>query len=55
MPMTTLTKKALNWGWLTVQGFSPLLSWREAWQLAGRHSSGEGTESSTSESAGSRK
>jgi hypothetical protein len=33
---------------LQFQRFSSLLSWWEAWQHAGRHSAGEGAESSTS-------
>ena len=33
---------------LQVQRFSPLSSWQEAWQCAGRHGAGEGAESSTS-------
>ena len=37
------------------QRLSPLLSWREAWQCAGRHVSGEGAESSISTLIGSRK
>jgi hypothetical protein len=47
MTMATLKRKTFNWGWLTVQRFSPLSSWREAWQHAGRHGAG-GAESSTS-------
>ena len=39
-------------GGLTVQRFSSLLSWWEAWQHPGRHGSGEGTKSSTSWSKG---
>ena len=30
---------------LEFQSFSPLLSWREAWQCGGRHSAGAGAES----------
>ena len=40
---------------LQLQRFSPLSSWQEAWQRAGRHGAGEGAQSSTSGSAGSRK
>jgi hypothetical protein len=39
---------------LQVQRFSPLLSWQEAWQAAGRRGAG-GTESSTSHSEGKQK
>ena len=35
------------WGWLTIQRFSPLSLWWEAWQHAGRLSA-RGAESSTS-------
>jgi hypothetical protein len=31
----------ISLGWLTVQRFSPLSSWQEAWQYAGRHGAGE--------------
>ena len=51
--MTTATlKKTFHWGWLTVQRFSPLSSWQETWQCAGRHGAG-GAESSMSRSEGS--
>jgi hypothetical protein len=40
---------------LQLQRFCPLSSWQEAWRLMGRHAAGEGAESSTSGSAGSRK
>ena len=36
-------------------GQSPLLSWQEAWQHAGRHGAGEVAESSMASSAGSRR
>lgn len=35
---------ATNWGWLTVQTFSPLSSWWEAWWHVGRHGAGEEAE-----------
>ena len=40
---------------LQFQRFSPLSSWQKAWWHTGRHGAGEGTESSTSRSTGSRK
>ena len=40
---------------LWVQRLSPSLSWQEAWLRAGRNDAGEGTESSSSRSASSRK
>jgi hypothetical protein len=46
-PRQLLWKEACNWGWLTVQRYSPLLSWRETWWHAGRHDAREGAESST--------
>lgn len=39
---------ATNWGWLTVQTFSPLSSWWEAWWHVGRHGAGEEAETLTS-------
>jgi hypothetical protein len=47
--------KHLFGDWLTVQRFSPLSSWREAWWHAGRHGAEVVVESSTSRSEGSRK
>jgi hypothetical protein len=44
-----------NWGWLTVQRFSPLSSWQEAWQRPGIYGAGGCAESSTSWSEVSRK
>lgn len=41
-------RKTFNWGWLTVQMFSP---WWEAWQQEGRHGTVEVAESSPSRSA----
>ena len=38
---------------LQVQCFRPLTTWQEAWQHPGRHSAGEGAESSASCSEGS--
>ena len=40
---------------LQFQRFSPLSSWQEAWQCAGRHGAGEGAESSVSHSEGKQK
>jgi hypothetical protein len=40
--------KTLIGAGLQFQRFSPLSSWPEAWQCAGRLGAGEGTESSTS-------
>jgi hypothetical protein len=40
---------------LNFQRFSPVSSWQEAWQRAGRHGAEEVTGSSISGSAGSRK
>ena len=50
----TLMKENIELG-LTVQWFSPLLSWQEAWWRAGRHGAGEVTVISISGWAGSRK
>lgn len=36
-----LQRKMFNWGWHTVQKFSPLSSWQEAWWHANRHGAGE--------------
>jgi hypothetical protein len=33
-PRQLLWKRTFHWDWLTVQRFSPLLSWREAWRQA---------------------
>jgi hypothetical protein len=41
MTKAILIWKALNWGLLTVQRFSPLLSCQKAWQKTGRHGVGE--------------
>ena len=48
--MTTaiLIQETFNWGWLTVQTFSPLSSWQQTWWHTGRHGAGEGAESSAS-------
>jgi hypothetical protein len=54
-PQQLFWRKTFNQDWLTVQRFSLLSSWWEAWQHEGRHGAGERAESSTSESAGSRK
>jgi hypothetical protein len=51
----TVIIETFNWGLLTVQRFSPLLSQRKSWWHAGRHETGEVADSSTSGSAGSRK
>lgn len=48
-PWHLLSKKTLNWDWLTVLRVSPLPSWREAWQHVGRQAG----ESSRSRSSGS--
>jgi hypothetical protein len=48
-------RKTFHWSRITVQRFSPLSSWQEAWWHAGRHGAGEVAESSKSGSAGSRK
>ena len=46
-------KKTFNQDWLTVQRFSLLLSWQEAWQQNGRYHAGKKAESSTPGSPGS--
>jgi hypothetical protein len=46
-PQQLLFKKPCTWGWLTFQRFSPLFSWQESWQHAGRHDAGEVAEIST--------
>ena len=51
MTVATLKRKTFNWSWLKDSEVSPLLPW----QLVGRHGAGEGAESSTSWSAGSRR
>ena len=54
MAVATSTKeKYFNWGWLTVQRFSPL-SGQEAWRHAGGHGAREVAKSSTFRSAGGR-
>lgn len=55
MTKTTFIKKIFKCGWLTAQRFSPPPSWQEAWQPTGQHGAGEGADSSTSWSAGSRR
>jgi hypothetical protein len=56
MTTATLVKENILIGTdLHFQGFSPLSSWWEARQHAGRHCAGEEAKSSTSESAGSRR
>ena len=46
--MAILTKENIYFGWLTVQRFSPLSSWQEAWRHAGKHDAREVAESPTS-------
>ena len=41
MVIATLIMKTFNWGWPTVQRFSPLLSWWEAWWHIGRPDAGK--------------
>ena len=48
-------EKTVNWGWLTVQRFSPSPSLPGAWQWTDRQGAGEGAKSSTSRSAGNRR
>jgi hypothetical protein len=52
---TLIKKKHFIGAGLQFQRFSPLLSWQEAWQCAGRRGAGGGAGSSTSSSAGSRR
>ena len=52
MTTATLIKGNIELG--LTYGFRGLSSWQEAWYRLGRHGSGEGTESSTSGSAGRR-
>jgi hypothetical protein len=54
MVTETLKNEIFNWGWLTVQMFSPLSSWLEASWHAGRHGAGKEDKGSTSGSPGSR-
>jgi hypothetical protein len=46
MTMVTLRKYLIGAG-LHVQRFSPLLSWWEAWQHAGKHDAGWDSDTST--------
>lgn len=48
MTTATLIKKTFSWAGLQCQRFSQLWSRWETWQRAGRHSAGEGAESSMS-------
>lgn len=50
-----LITDTLNCVWLTAQRFSSLLSWWVTWWHVGRHGAGDGAESFTSQSPGSRK
>jgi hypothetical protein len=52
MTTATLIKGNIELG--LTYGFRGLSSWQEAWYRLGRHGSGEGTDSSTSGSAGRR-
>jgi hypothetical protein len=49
MTKVTLIRTTFNWGRLTIQRFSPLSSWQEAWQHPGRQGAGT-AESSISSS-----
>lgn len=51
-PRELFWRKAFNLGSLTVQRFSPLFTWWEAWWHTGRHDAGDVAERSTSGSAG---
>ena len=54
-PWQLSLRKIFHWGWLTVQKFSTLSSWWEAWQHADRHDAEERTEISTFRPVDSRK
>lgn len=54
MAITTHKGKHLIGDGLEFQRLSPLLSWQEAWQQAGRHGAGEEAENSISGAEGNR-